>query len=182
MRLTHLMFWLEMAVIAAVLAFSVATRGSAARIDHRNVIADHFHKIELNHIYNRHGFSRMDQMIFWDLEGSKYRVQAYVVVSDGRRETEEGLANHNKAVDEYTKGLGALSQQLIRRECRYRGDWEYSRLQPTRLGGRWVAIFHHNGVMRRVTANHYRVTHTLYDPEIENRSKFPTKWRRGFSK
>ena len=179
MRLAKVIFWLEMAAIAAILAFSLTTRGDASSIQNDGVIRDHFHKIELNHLYNEHGFSRMDQVIFWDFDGSKYKVQAYIVISDGRVKTKEGLAKHNKVLDEYVSGLDVLSQQLTRSECGYRGDWELSRLQPSKLGRRWVSIFHHRGAMYRVSADHYRVTHTVFDAEIVNREEFPTKWRRG---
>lgn len=50
---------------------------------------------------------------------------------------------------------------------------------PTRLNGKWIVIFKHEGRLMRVIARRSIITYTDYDREIVERVKLPVLMRRG---
>ena len=47
--------------------------------------------------------------------------------------------------------------------------------------GNWELVWHDGSTLRRVIARYFRVTHTRFDPEIENRAVWPQSQQRGLT-
>lgn len=50
---------------------------------------------------------------------------------------------------------------------------------PRRVKGGYTLIFHDGKILREIHSLSYTVTHTNFDPEIEERKKLPKKFREG---
>lgn len=135
---------------------------------------DRVDQIELNHVYNSHGEHTFDQFIFW----RHGKIVDWRMAGNRRDATDEEKAQFK---EEWKK------RHAYVRPHRSRGEWgrviPRDRVRPPappfippyegpvvqRRHGRWILLFHDNGVLRRITADAYTVTWTQHDVEVERR-------------
>lgn len=70
------------------------------------------------------------------------------------------------------------------RESRYNVQaWRLTdpKYTPRRTPNGAEALFHDKGVLRKVTADSWRESHTQHDPELTNRTHLPQEQRRGLT-
>lgn len=183
MRLKELaMLVLEIALFLLLLNWLMAEARGDVRRTHE--LRDHFDIVELNHVYTENGVPRMDQLVFWDwIPDVGYRCQGYWVLDDCRVETEAGKKAWDKVVDNWVRQFDVADQAMKRRLVRYRGEYtaECSG-HPHLINGMYMSIMTEKGMVRIVTADKIRVTHTAFDSEMEDRERFPVSQRRGLTK
>lgn len=154
----------------------------------REEIRDEFDMVEVNHLYNEYGGHMIDQLIFynWDREERKMRVEAWVLMKNCRVKTEQGEKAFKKARDEYLEKLfrDPVAKQKARGHIQYKGDYIGGPNRPRKLHDTnlFVTKFQKYNTKRIIFTKFMRETETYFDPERENKRRFPENQRLGFTK
>ena len=153
------------------------------RIDHGSILKDHYDMIEVNHYYNDYGSERWTQLIMWDRIDNKYHVQKWVMMKDAYTKSE---AHQKKYEKNRRKIADKIKDRGFRRDfldhTHYIGEFTGGKYYPHKLHktGIWVVLAHDGRWLRRITADQFSETHTLYDPELLDRKEYDLKFRRGW--
>lgn len=145
-------------------------------------LTDRFDLVEVNHFHDEFGFPVFDQLIFrnWHRSTHGFRVEAWVMLRNGRVFTAQGQAAFDKELDEVASRLSLLDAMDLRRSARYRGDYEGGRSHPQRFGTRYITWFHQDGWTREIHTASMIETWTQYDPERIDRRHLAESERKGF--
>ena len=189
MKIRNVIELLKLALEIAVFFVLVSWLMAEARGDVRqgSVLRDYFDKVEVNHVYNKWGSPRIDQIIFWDWDENhgRYVIEAYCMLDSDkvRVKTEEGKKRWEDRAEEWIRTYPPAEQKFMRQLVPYKGEYRITNAHPNLIGGRWVCIISEgNGVLRTVSCGIMRETHTLYDVEMVQRNFRPSICRKGLTK
>ena len=166
----------------SVLVFLIALSGI------RYEAHDHFDMLEVNHFHNRYGSTVFVQLIYWDWhrEDGRFRAQGWKIMKDAFDKNDaEHRRRYEAELDLWLSRVSDVVQRSrIRNQMDYKGKFVGGRLYPTkqhRTGKYQVQYYDDAGVMRVITADLFRETHTNHDPEMEDRKHLPEAKRRGLT-
>ncbi len=153
------------------------------RIDHGSVLKDHYYMIEVNHFYNDYGVERWTQLIMWDRIDNELRVQKWVMMKDAYTKSDAHQKKYEKTrrkIADQIKDHGLRGEFLA--HSHYIGQFTGGKYYPRKQHktGIWVVLAYDGRWLRRITADHFRETHTQYDPELLDRKEFNMELRRGW--
>ena len=157
------------------------------RIDHSNILKDHYDMVEVNHHYNESGSERWTQLILWDWypRKGKFHVQHWVMMKDAYTKSESHKEKYEKARAKIADQIkDHTERQLFYQNSRYIGEFTGGKYYPYKnfKTRKWVIICHdNNGRLRKITADMFRETYTREDPEVLDRKEFHSDLRRGWS-
>ncbi len=148
------------------------------------VLEDHFDVIEVNHHYNEWGQEVWSQLILWDRRGANGEliVQHFIMMSDAYKKTTKGEKEHKKWQDKTAKTVPLTRLNQFHSETNYRGDFVGGRYFPVkswREGCHVVKYIDESRRRRTIKGTIFRESHTLFDPERDNRKNYPEQSRRG---
>lgn len=155
-----------------------------SRIQHNPKIVDTFDMIEVNHRCNEYGTPSMDQIICWDWarHESRFLCQYWKDMgSSAREKTKEG---EKKWMKERRAKADKIKDWVLRKDflnkTHYAGDFVGGKYWPYKnWRSGYYEIKYENRIIR---AKIFRQTWTNYDPEVEDRKKFPVDLRRNLTK
>lgn len=171
------------ALIGIVLVLGLCA-SSFAILPQAEPIEDRVDLMEVNHFYDEQGRKVFDQVIFYAWNPQRYSVECGFWDT-----TTEFRMVAPPCAKEYVREIAAPETVFVsnREEVWHGFDVVAWRLvkspdqlpRPDRLHGGYVAVWHDNGLLRRVRSDAFRETWTQYDPELVEREFLPKDQRRG---
>ena len=147
-------------------------------------IKDHFDMIEVNHCHGqKFGQPQFDQLIFWRWSrwSKRYHAHGFKIIKNCRVMDDE---EHKKSWEADMAALRKATPLFRLQELsgiRYKGRYEPGLMHPRKNWQRrkYVVSYFENDQRYEITADHFRETNTIGDPERYDRKKYPDVERLG---
>ncbi len=160
------------------------------KIGHDTTIVDTFDMVEVNHYHNDVGAERWSQLIFWDWDLGKTRLNVHYwkIMKGAYEKTKEGENKWNKRVRDIADNIKNWeNRKHFLDNAKYHGEFIGGKLFPVKnyKSGYYEIIFYEkygsHSIRRKLQAKTFRETHTTYDVEVFDRKKFHQDYRRGLT-
>lgn len=156
-------------LIVLLLASIASTTLAADNIQFYD-LDDHVDSIEYNHFYDQHGRFIFDQLLY----RSKYSGKKELFIREWRLAK---LTTVNQESREFWEAQTQVPHHLRKPDL----EFQHKSSLPLKINGIYYSSFPendaHGAIYRRITADVYVETHTLYDPELMERDILPKEKR-----
>lgn len=177
-----------MIFLVTALFFLAAVVAAQGEVPRSGVLREHVDVIEMNTYYSETDEGDKYPLIYkpqgtqflfrvWDYDSGEHQIVAWRMVKGFAAETIEPdvLLIDLRNEEMLPKELEFLLERKPRQRTHMAVEWNHGK-------GVWQMEWTDSGVHRLITANSFQETHTIGDPELGERERFPKELRRELRK